>query len=321
MIKILANDGIHPDCKTLLEEAGYHIDFEKIPDEKLPEVLPAYDVIIIRSATSINRELIDRCPDLKIIARAGVSLDNIDVEHAREKGITVLNTPAAAAHSVAELVFAHLFLLSRRLHLSNREMPLKGTTDFKMLKEAYSEGVQLRGKTLGIIGFGRVGQEVARIGTALGMTIMPVDLIVREADIDINVFKSEDVSLHVRVQTYDPQEVLAKSDYLTIHVPFTGGRPLIGPEEMTKMKNSAILVNTSRGGAVDEAALLQALNEGRLGGAALDVFENEPVPRQELLNHPLISVSPHIGSGTLEAQANIGLELADKILAFFGDDQ
>lgn len=321
MIKILANDGIDPDGQTLLEEAGYQVDTEKISQEDLPKVLPDYDVIIVRSATKVRKELIDLCPKLKIIARGGVGLDNIDFDYAREKGITVMNTPAASSQSVAELVFGHMFALSRSLHLSNREMPTKGNTEFKKLKKAYSDGVQLRGKTLGIIGFGRIGQEVARIGTALGMNVMPVDLVVSEAEIDINVFKSADVSMSVRVQTFEWDEVLRQSDYLTLHVPFNGGKPLIGEAEFNKMKKGAVLVNTSRGGTVDEKALLAALADGRLRGAGLDVFEEEPSPSFELLNHPRISVSPHIGAATQEAQANIGLELADRILAFFGDDK
>jgi len=321
MIKILANDGIHPDGQTLLEEAGYQVDTEKVAQEELPKVLPQYDVIIVRSATKVRKELIEVCPNLKIIARGGVGLDNIDVEYAREKGMTVMNTPAASSQSVAELVFGHLFSLSRSLHLSNREMPSKGGSAFKKLKKTYSQGVQLRGKTLGVIGFGRIGQEVARIGIALGMNVMPVDLIVDEADIDINVFNSETVSLSVKVHTCEWDDVLKQSDYLTLHVPFSGGKPLIGAAEIDKMKNGAIIANTSRGGAVDEQALLDALNTGKLRGAALDVFDDEPTPRAELINHPKISVSPHIGAATLEAQSNIGLELADMILAFFGDDK
>ena len=321
MIKILANDGIDADGKMLLEEAGYQVDTEKVAQEALPGVLPEYDVVIVRSATKIRKELIDQCPRLKIIARGGVGLDNIDVEYAESKGITVMNTPAASSQSVAELVFSHLFSLCRFLHQSHRDMPVKGGTEFKALKKAYSKGIQLRGRTLGIIGFGRIGQEVARIGLALGMKVMPVDLIVDEADIDINVFVSENVRLEVTLDTYEWEEVIRKSDFLTLHVPFSGGKPLIGKEEIAMMKNGAAIVNTARGGAVDEDALLEALNAGKLRGAGLDVFENEPTPRKGLLEHPLVSCSPHIGAATAEAQTNIGLELADKIIAFYGDDK
>ncbi len=321
MIKILANDGISSDGKTLLEEAGYQVDTERVSQEDLPKVLPEYDVIIVRSATKVRQELIDRCDRLKIIARGGVGLDNIDVDYARSKGITVMNTPAASSESVAELAFGHMFNLSRFLHRANREMPEKGQTAFKALKKAYSKGQVLRNQNLGIIGFGRIGQEVARIGLALGMNVMPVDLVIEEADIEIDLYDTDNVRLAVHLKTYTMEEMLQEADYITLHVPFTGGKPIIGAEEMGKMKNSVILVNTSRGGAINEDAILQGLADGKIGGVGLDVYEDEPTPRQELLNHPQISISPHIGAATLEAQANIGLELADKIIAFFGDDK
>lgn len=321
MIKILANDGIHQDGKTLLEEADYEVVTEKVPQEDLPKVLPGYDVIIVRSATKVRKELIDLCPNLKIIARAGVGLDNIDVDYAREKGITVMNTPAASSQSVAELAFAHMFNLARGLHDANRKMPEKGDTEFKSLKKAYSKGIQLRGKTLGVVGFGRIGQEVARLGVALGMNVLPVDLIIEEADIDINVYFTERVRLSVNLETADWEDVLANSDFITLHVPFSGGEPIIGRKEIEKMKQGSYLINTARGGAVDEDALLEGLSSGKLAGAGLDVYDHEPKPKRALLEHSKISLSPHIGASTVEAQANIGLELADKIIAFFGDDK
>ncbi len=320
MIKILANDGIHPDGKMLLEEADYKVDTEKIPQEELPNVLPDYDVIIVRSATKVRQDLIDKCPKLKIIARGGVGLDNIDVDYARGKHIEVMNTPAASSQSVAELSFAHMFTLARSLHTSNRQMPEKGDTDFKALKKAYSGGLHLRGKTLGILGFGRIGQEVARIGLGMGMTLMPVDLKVDELDMDLRVFKHQDVWLSVKLQTVSLDKMLAEADFITMHVPYIG-RPLVGADEFQKMKDGAYLINCSRGGTVDEDALMEALNNGKLAGAGIDVFENEPTPRKDLLTHPKVSLSPHIGAATLEAQRNIGLELADKIIAFFGDDK
>ena len=316
MIKILANDGIHPDGKTLLEEANYQVDTEKVAQEDLPEVLPAYDVIIIRSATKVRKDLIDACPNLKIIARAGVGLDNIDVEYAREKGIAVFNTPAASSESVAELVFTHMFNLARFVHQSNRDL-VKDDANFKGLKKAYSKGIQLRGKTLGIIGFGRIGQEVARIGLGMGMNVLATDPMVDTVDIDLNLYATDAVRLTVKVETVDFEEVLAKSHFLTFHVPGIG-RSLLGAEEIAKMRNGAFVINTARGGIADEQALVDALNSGKLGGVALDVFENEPTPRADLLQHPNASVTPHIGASTVEAQANIGRELADKILNHFG---
>jgi D-3-phosphoglycerate dehydrogenase len=319
MIKILANDGIHPDGKMLLEEAGYQVDTEKVSQEDLPQELPGYDVVIVRSATKIRKDLIDKCPNLKIIARAGVGLDNIDHEYAREKGIKVINTPAASSQSVAELAFAHMFSLSRFLHRSNYEMRTGG--DFKKLKKAYSSGIQLREKTLGIIGLGRIGQETARLGLAVGMKVMPVDIKVDAVDIGLTLYHSENVSFSINMPTYDLDEVLPEVDFLTLHVPFGGGKPIIGKEEFAKMKDGAFLINTSRGGVVDEEAMLEALESGKLRGAGLDVFDFEPTPRQEILDHPKISITPHIGASTHEAQALIGLELADKIIHFYGDDQ
>lgn len=319
MIKILANDGIHPDGKTLLEEAGYQVDTDKVPQEDLIKVLPAYDVIIVRSATQVRKELIEHCPNLKIIARGGVGLDNVDYEFAESRGITVINTPAASSQAVAELAFAHIFSLARFLHQSNKD--LKAGKDFNKLKKAFSEGVQLRGKTLGIIGFGRIGQEMARIGLGLGMNVLAVDLIVNEVDIDINLYKSEDVRLLVRLETTDFERVIRESDIVSVHVPFQGGRAVIGAEEVKKMKKGAYVINTARGGAIDEDVIMEALESGKLAGVGLDVFENEPTPRRDLIDHPRVSVSPHIGASTLEAQMNIGLELADRIIAYFGDDK
>ena len=321
MIKILINDGIHEDGETLLLEAGYQLHKEKVAQEDLHKVLPEYDAIIVRSTTTIRQKLIDVCPKLKVIARAGVFLDNIDVNYAKEKGITVMNTPAASAQSVAELVFGHMFNLARYLHDANRKMPSEGDRSFPQLKAHYSDGIQLRGKTLGIIGFGRVGQEVARIGLALGMNVMPVDLKVNEADINLQLFNNDDVRLSVKVQTYEWDEVLENADFLTLHVPFSGGKPLVGEIEIQKMKEGSFIINTSQGGAVDEKALIKALDSGKIRGAGIDVFEDEPTPNAQILNHPRITLSPHIGASTLEARANIGLEIADKILAYFGHDE
>lgn len=319
MVKILVNDGIHPDGKMLLEEAGYQVDTDKIAQEDLAAKLPEYDVVIVRSATKIRKDLIAKCPNLKIIARGGVGLDNIDVADAKAAGIEVMNTPAASSQSVAELVFGHMFSLARSLHLSNREMVERGDTEFKKLKKSYSKGIQLRGKTLGIIGLGRIGQEVARLGLGIGMNVMPVDLIVDEVAIDISLYKSDEVGLSVKLQTYPIDEMLAKADFITLHVP--GGRVILGAEEFAKMKDGAYLINAARGGVVDETALLAAIESGKLAGAGLDVFDNEPSPQRAVLDNPKISVTPHTGASTLEAQRNIGLELADKIIAFFGDDK
>lgn len=314
MIKILVNDGIHPDGKLLLEEAGYQVDTDKIDQADLPKRLPEYNAICVRSATKVRQDLIDLCPNLTAVARGGVGLDNIDVEHAKSKNIEVINTPAASSESVAELIFGHMFTLARSLQDSNRNMPTKGGTEFKKLKKSYSKGSQLRGKTLGIIGFGRIGQEVARIGLGMGMKIMPVDLVIKAADIELNI--TDEVNLTVTVPTKPFDETLANADFITMHVP-SGKKALIGKEEFAKMKDGVFVFNAARGGTIDEEALLEALESGKVAGAGLDVFLNEPTPRKELLSHPKISLTPHTGASTVEAQRNIGLELAEKLIAHF----
>ncbi len=318
MVKILINDGIHPDGQLLLEEAGYQVETNKIAQEDLDAQLPNYDAICVRSATKVRTALIDKCPNLKAICRGGVGLDNIDVAHARSKGIQVINTPAASSKSVAELAFGHMFSLSRFLHLSNRDMPAKGNTEFKKLKKSYAKGQELRGRNLGIIGFGRIGQETAKIGLGLGMNVLPVDLMLDDATIQLTFQGNKEIMVSVKIDTVEMDEMLAKADYISLHVPSLG-KALLGVDEMAKMKDGVILVNTARGGTIDEDALLAALASGKVGGAGLDVFDNEPTPRADLLNHPRISVSPHIGASTQEAQRNIGLELAEKLIGVFGE--
>lgn len=310
MGKILVNDGIHPDGQKMMEKAGFTVVTTKIPQEELSQKLPEFDAICVRSATKVRQALIDSCPNLKVIARGGVGLDNIDVDYAKSKSIQVINTPAASSEAVAELAFAHIYTLSRSLHKANREMK---DGDFKTLKKSYAKGAQLRGKTIGIIGLGRIGQETARIALSLGMEVLPVDKMIEKATINLKLGGGL-APVAVELKTTDMDTMLASSDYISVHVPFSGGKPLIGKEEIQKLKDGTILVNTARGGTYDESALLEGLASGKLAGIGLDVFENEPTPRKELLNHPDISVSPHIGAATLEAQRNIGLELAEKII-------
>lgn len=316
MKKILINDGIHPDGQQMLEEAGYEVNTNKIAQEDLASQLPDYDAICVRSATKVRTDLINQCPNLKIIARGGVGLDNIDVDHAKSKGIEVINTPAASSKSVAELVFSHLFSLARSLHLSNRDMPSKGDSEFKKLKKAYSKGLELRGKTIGIIGFGRIGQETAKIALGLGMNVLPVDLYIKEATITLDIPQA-DFDVEVNLPTVDMEDMLVQADFISLHVPFLG-KPVLGKDEFAAMKDGVIVLNAARGGTIDEEALLVALESGKVSAAGLDVFENEPTPRKSLLNHPRVSVSPHIGASTMAAQRNIGLELAEKIIAQFG---
>jgi D-3-phosphoglycerate dehydrogenase / 2-oxoglutarate reductase len=314
MVKILVNDGIEADGKVLLEEAGYEVNTNTVAQEDLPKVLPSYNAIVVRSATQVRKELIDACPNLKVIARGGVGTDNIDVEYAKSKGIQIITTPAASSQSVAELAMGHLFSLARFMHRSNREM---APGNFKKLKSAFAEGIELKGKTIGIIGFGRIGQELARMALAMGMNVMPSDPFISSTDLTIGLYNTKDVKLSVTLPSYPLAEVLKNCDFISVHTPSVG-KPLIGKDEMAAMKKGAFIINCARGGVIDEDALLEALESGQIGGAGLDTFIGEPNPRAELLNHPNISVSPHIGAATKEAQAKIGLELADKIIAVFG---
>lgn len=318
MIKILANDGIHPDGRLLLEEANYIVEEDKIPQEALTERIGEFDVLIVRSATKVTRAVIDAGKNLKIIARGGVGLDNIDVEYAQSRGIEVFNTPNASSRAVAELTFGHIFALSRMIHLSNRELAAGG--DFKKLKKNYETGAQLRGRTLGIVGFGRIGQEVAKIGLGIGMNVRAHDPFVQEAEVGLQLHSFSDLKINVTVRTESLDKILRESDYITLHLPGSG-QAVVGAAEIAKMRPGVFLINTARGGVIDEVALLEALESGQVGGAGLDVYENEPTPREALLRHPKVSCTPHIGASTIEAQSYIGMELADKILAFFGDDK
>ncbi|MBV6440581.1 MAG: 3-phosphoglycerate dehydrogenase [Haliscomenobacteraceae bacterium CHB4] len=318
MVKILANDGIHPDGRLLLEEANYIVDEEKIPQEELTERIADYDVLIVRSATKVSKAVIDAGKNLKVIARGGVGLDNIDVEYAQSKGIQVYNTPMASSRAVAELATGHMFALSRMLHRSNRELPAGG--DFKKLKKAYETGFQIKGKTLGIVGFGRIGQELAKIALGIGMSVRTHDPYVQEAEVGIQLNDFEDLKFCVKIRTESLDKILRESDFISFHIPGSG-KATITADELAKMKNGVFLINTARGGVIDEEALLAALDSGKVAGIGLDVYENEPTPREALLKHPNVSCTPHIGASTVEAQSYIGMELADKIIAFFGDDK
>jgi D-3-phosphoglycerate dehydrogenase len=314
MFKLLANDGIDPTGKAILEKAGFTVDTQTVPQEQLADALQNYDALTVRSATKVRKELLDACPNLKLIGRGGVGMDNIDVEYARSKGIAVVNTPAASSLSVAELVFAHLFTGVRFLQDANRAMPSKGASQFNELKKAYAKGIELRGKTIGIIGFGRIGKETAKIALGLGMDVLAYDFSPIPESLPI-VF-SGGIAVNLPVKGVDLDTLIAESDFISLHVPFSD-KPILGAAEFAKMKNGAALVNCSRGGTVDETALLDALNFGKLAFAGLDVFDNEPTPRQDLLSHPKISLSPHIGASTNEAQERIGTELAQLIIEHF----
>jgi len=314
MIKILANDGIDPIGKKMLEDAGFIVDTNNIPQDELPARLNEYDAITVRSATKVRKALIDATPNLKLIGRGGVGVDNIDVEYAKEKGIGVYNTPASSSLSVAELVFASLFGCVRFLPDSNRKMPVDGHTKFNDLKKAYAKGVELRGKTLGIVGFGRIGREVAKIALGVGMDVIAYDLYPFNPELDLVLGGGIQVKASVKTATLE--EIITTADFITLHTPFID-KALLGAEELAKTKKGVGLVNISRGGLIDELALIDALNSGHVSFAALDVFDNEPTPREEILKHPKISLTPHIGAATNEAQERIGVELASLIIGHF----
>nr|WP_199161964.1 D-2-hydroxyacid dehydrogenase [Elizabethkingia sp. ASV34] len=312
MKKILANDGLSGSGIKKLINYGFQVITDKVPQEGLISYINTnqIDVLLVRSATKVRKDIIDNCPSLKIIGRGGVGMDNIDVEYAREKGIKVINTPAASSESVAELVFAHLYSGIRFLYDSNRQMPASGNTEFEKLKKAYAGGIELRGKTIGIIGMGRIGIEVARIALGLRMKVIAADTFVGKANIEVDFYNGQ--SINVDIITEPIEQILKEADIITLHVPAQKGF-VIGKEQLDMMKDGVMLINCARGGVIDEEALIEALDSGKVRFAGLDVFENEPAPSDKILAHSKISLSPHIGAATLEAQDRIGEELADQI--------
>ena len=313
-MRILANDGLEQAGINALEAHGFEVITKKVAQEHLEQFINenAVSTLLVRSATEVRQPLIDACPRLQIIGRGGVGMDNIDVEFARSKGIHVINTPSASSASVAELVFAHLFSGARFLEDSNTKMPVSGETEFAALKKNYSKGIELRGKTIGIIGMGRIGQEVAKIALGLGMRVLAADNQVGTAAIKVKFYNNQ--YINVDIQTEPFEEVIRHSDFITLHVPAqSDGTFIIGAEEFVKMKDGAAIINCSRGGVVDEDALIDALDSGKIRFAGLDVFIYEPIPSRRVLAHPKISLTPHTGASTVEAQDRIGISLAEQI--------
>ncbi|AZI22789.1 3-phosphoglycerate dehydrogenase [Chryseobacterium taklimakanense] len=313
-MKVLANDGISKAGEIALKEAGIELLEHKVAQEHLENFINEnqVDVLLVRSATKVRQPLIDACPSLKIIGRGGVGMDNIDVEYARNKGIYVINTPSASSRSVAEMVFAHFFSLARFLHESNRMMPLEGDTKFDSLKKSYSKAVELEGKTLGVIGFGGIGKEVVKIGISLGMNIKVLTRKPKTETISIKFFDGQNINFEV-TSTNDTEAFLKDLDFLSINTPKTD-EYIIDSPQFEMMKAGIFIVNTARGGVINEVALISAIEQGIVKGAALDVFENEPNPELTLLMNPQLSLSPHLGGNTLDAQEKIGTELAAQII-------
>ena len=316
-MKILANDGISNSGVKKLESNGFDVITDTVSQDDLIDYINtnSIDALLVRSATKVRKDLIDNCKSIKLIGRGGVGMDNIDVEYARDKGINVINTPAASSLSVAELVFAHLFGCVRYLYQSNRNMPLEGDTKFKELKKAYAKGTELKGKTLGIVGFGRIGQEVAKIAIGLGMNISIYDLNQTQVSLELSFFDKSVKSFEIK--TDDFNNLLTNSDFITLHVPAQKDY-LISEKEFEVMKDGVGIINAARGGVINEESLIKYLNNGKVAFAALDTFENEPNPDIKILMNPKISLTPHIGAATSEAQDRIGVELADQIIKLLG---
>lgn len=317
-MKVLANDGISQAGIDQLEKAGYSVSTDKVEQEKLVDHINKenIEILLVRSATTVRKDLIDQCPSLKLIGRGGVGMDNIDVNYARGKGIHVINTPGASSQSVAELVMGHMFSVSRSLNDSFKQME---SGDFKTLKKKYGKGIELRGKTLAIVGFGRIGQSLAAYALGCGMDVIAVDMYTEPRSIELNLGNGITASTSI-TPTNDLASILSKADFISLHVPKQDdGTAVIGKNEINQMKDGVIIINAARGGVIDEDALLEGLNSGKIGAVGLDVYENEPNPREDLLSHEKIACTPHIGAATVEAQDRIGLELADTIISTFSE--
>jgi D-3-phosphoglycerate dehydrogenase len=314
-MKILANDGIDAAGKAMLEAAGFEIETNKIPQEELSQKISAFDVLVVRSATRVNASVLE-AGNLRLVARAGVGLDNIDTARARELGVPVINTPESASRSVAELVMAHLYSLARYLPLCNRDMPENGMQEFNSIKKTASSGFELQGKKMGIIGFGRIGQELARLAIGNGMEVLYFDPNCESAELEFAIHPVYHGSpIRIELTSSSLQQLLEKSDVISIHSP--GSQQVIGANEFSMMRKGICLLNCARGGAVDEEALLKSLDNGQVAFAGIDVFASEPPKDDRLLRHPRVSLSPHIGASTKEAQERVGTELAEKIIAHF----
>ncbi len=316
-MRILANDGIAADGKEALEMAGFEVVTETIPQEKLAAEINNFDALVVRSATKVNAEILNACERLKLVVRAGVGIDNIDTDAAEKNNVAVRNTPTSSSLSVAELVIAHMFCLARFLHESNRQMPVNGTTQFKDLKKQYEKGIELRGKTLGIIGFGRIGQETAKIAVGLGMNVIAYNLIEVNMELTFDHLPFTPAP-KLKIEATTLEEVCKRSDFISLHVPYNPGeKPVLSKEHFAMMKKGVGIINCARGGVINEAEMAEALEAGTLGFVGLDVFENEPKPSEAVLKMKNASYSPHIGASTKEAQLRVSKEVAETIISFF----
>jgi D-3-phosphoglycerate dehydrogenase len=313
-MRVLANDGISKAGEQALKDAGIEVLDNRVAQDHVINFINEnnVDVLLVRSATKVRQDLIDACPNLKIIGRGGIGMDNIDVEYAIEKGKYIINTPTASSKSVAELVFGHFLSLARFLHESNRLMPLEGDTHFNAMKKSFSNAYELSGKTLGVIGFGSIGQEVAKIGISLGMKVKVLTRKPQTEILSLNFFDGQSVKFEI-TSSNDMDAFLKEADFISINTPQTN-EYIIDTPQFEKMKDGVYIVNTARGGVLNEVALIDFIESEKVAGAALDVFENEPNPELPLLMNPALSLSPHVGGNTVDAQEKIGLELAEQII-------
>lgn len=306
MLRVLATDGMDASAVKKLEDAGFEVVQQFYEPEALKDAVKEADVMVVRSATKVRKDIIDAAKEtgrLKLVIRGGVGIDNIDKEYAEENGIAVRNTPSASSASVAELAIGHMFAIARHIGIANATM-----RNGEWNKKQYS-GTELGGKTLGLIGFGRIAKETALRAKALGMNV----IYTRRSGEDIEAKDYKYV---------DMDTLLKDSDYISLHIPKQKDRDyVLGKEEIEKMKDGVYLVNTARGGLIEEDALCDALDSGKVAAAAVDVFKEEPTKNERLVNHPKASVTPHIGAATDEAQARIGEEIVTIITSFFGDQK
>jgi D-3-phosphoglycerate dehydrogenase / 2-oxoglutarate reductase len=318
-MKILANDGIDAIGKKALEAQGFTVVTEKVAQDQLAAAIntEGYVGLLVRSATTARKDLIDACPGLKFIGRGGVGIDNIDAEYARSKGVDVFNTPASSSQSVAELVMSLMFAASRGIYDAGTYMPSTGVTEFESLKKKYAKGIELRGKTLGIVGFGRIGRALASYALGCGMRVVANDKFATESHVNFMIQGHGAIQVDIPLVSFD--ELIAQSDFISLHVPKQpDGSAVFGAAELAKTKKGAVLINSSRGGVIEESALLEALDSGHIRAACLDVFVGEPKPNPALLSHANILSTPHIGASTLEAQERIGLEIAENVKRIMG---
>ena len=301
-MRILVTDGMDKSALQSLKDKGHEVVEQFYAPEELGEALKGFDAVVVRSATKIRAAHIDAAKggSLKLIIRGGVGVDNIDVKYAEEAGITVRNTPRASSNSVAELAMAHMFSCARFISAAGHTM-----REGKWEKKAYGAGIELTGKTLGIIGFGRIGQALGRKAIAMGMDVIAQD-----------IFHVPGIEEEMGMKYVELDELFEKADFISLHTPSLNGVKLICKENIDKMKDGVVFVNTSRGDNVNEDALLAALESGKIRAAGLDVFNNEPATNVALYSHPHVSCTPHIGAATKEAQKRIGSEIVDIIEGF-----